>query len=191
VWEMSDLSKFGQFTNQEVEAFEEIANPKLAVSKTLVFEGNKPFNKLLFIKQGIIRTFRLIDGDDYTYFFFANNDFAVDYQSYLTDTISPLYFETLTDTEYFIFNKSDIYALYDKYPRFERLGRIMAESAYLSAADRLKQYQTDDLKTRYLKLISKNPTLFQTVPQHYIASYLGVKPQSLSRIRAEIAGKKY
>jgi hypothetical protein len=67
----------------------------------------------------------------------------------------------------------------------------MAEKAYLSAASRLKQHQTDDLKTRYLTLLSKNPKLVQSVPQHFIASYLGVKPQSLSRIKAEIAGKQY
>jgi hypothetical protein len=67
----------------------------------------------------------------------------------------------------------------------------MAEKAYLSAAERLKQHQTDSLKTRYLALISKNPQLFRDVSLRHIASYLGVKPQSLSRIRAEIAGKNY
>lgn len=185
------LNKYGNFTETEANAFSNIGNFKNLKAKELLFESGKVFDKLFFVKEGIIRAFRLIDGEDYTYFFFSNNDFAVDYQSFLTDTQSPLYFETLTSTSLIEFNKEDIYLLYDKYPKFERLGRIMAENAYLSAADRLKQHQTDDLKTRYQKLIAKNPILFQTVSQHYIASYLGVKPQSLSRIRAEIAGKKY
>jgi CRP/FNR family transcriptional regulator, anaerobic regulatory protein len=185
------LSKYSVFTEEEQAAFEKIGNRRTFRAKSLLFDGMQIFNKLYYIETGIIRSFRLIDGEDYTYFFFSASDFAVDYQSYLTDTISPLFFETLTETEVYIFQKTDIYALYEKYPKFEKIGRLMAEYAYLSAADRLKQYQTDDLKTRYLKLISKSPDLFQTVPQHYIASYLGVKPQSLSRIRAEISGKKY
>jgi CRP/FNR family transcriptional regulator, anaerobic regulatory protein len=185
------LSRYGVFTEEEELAFRAIAVEKQFKAKHILFDGMQVFNKLYYIKSGIIRSYRLIDGEDYTYFFFSDNDFAVDYQSYLTDTVSPLFFETLTETAVFVFNKKDIYKLYEQYPKFERIGRLMAEYAYLSAADRLKQHQTDDLKTRYLKLVSKSPDLFQAVPQHYIASYLGVKPQSLSRIRAEIAGKKY
>lgn len=185
------LATFGQFTDEEVSAFEVIGLSRSATAKTFLFQGDRPFNRLFFIQTGIIRAFRLIDGEDFTYFFFSTNDFAVDYQSYLTDTPSTLFFETLTATTYTEYNKKDIDELYDKYPKFLKIGKLMAEGAYLSAADRLKQHQTDDLKTRYLKLVSKNPSLFQSVPQHYIASYLGVKPQSLSRIRAEISGKKY
>lgn len=185
------LATFGQFNEEEVRAFEAIGLARSATAKTGIFHGDRPFRKLFFIQTGIIRAFRLIDGEDFTYFFFSTNDFAVDFQSYLTDTPSPLFFETLTATAYIEYDRKDIYELYDKYPKFLKIGKAMAEGAYLSAADRLKQHQTDDLKTRYLKLVSKNPDLFQNVPQHYIASYLGVKPQSLSRIRAEISGKKY
>ena len=185
------LERFGKFTKDEINAFERIGQFRSVSAKTMLFTGNQIFNKLFFIKSGIVRSFRLIDGEDYTYFFFSANEFAVDYQSFLTDTISPLIFETLTNAELYVFQKQDIYKIYDTHPKFEKIGRLMAEYAYLSAAERLKQHQTDDLKTRYLKLIAKNPALFQIVPQHYIASYLGVKPQSLSRIRAEISGKKY
>lgn len=185
------LFRYRHYTEEEIQYFESLGTLKKEKAKTLIFSGDKPFSKLLFIHSGIIRAFRLIDGEDYSYFFFTNNEFAVDFQSFLTDSPSLILFETLTDTTYTEFSKQDILKLYDTYPTFERLGRIMAEQAYLSAADRLKQHQTDDLKTRYLKLISRNSELFQTVPQHYIASYLGVKPQSLSRIRAEIAGKHY
>ncbi len=185
------LNNYGSFTDEERLAFEKIAQVRLFKAKTLVFDGNHVFDRLYYIQSGIIRSYRIVDGEDYTYYFFTGNEFAVDYQSYLTNMASPLFFEALTDTEVYLFPKSAIYQLYEKYPKFEKIGRLMAEQAYLSAADRLKQHQTDDLKTRYQKLIAKSPNLFQSVPQHYIASYLGVKPQSLSRVRAEISGKKY
>ncbi|MCU0432640.1 MAG: Crp/Fnr family transcriptional regulator [Bacteroidia bacterium] len=185
------LARFGTFSEDEISAFAEIGKLQHAAAKTLIFQGDRTFNRLYFVDKGLIRAFRLLDGEDYTYFFFSPSDFAVDYQSFLTGQISNLFFETLTETTFIEFSKQDIYSLYERFPRFEKLGRLMAENAYLSAAERLKQHQTDDLKTRYLKLISRNPELFQHVAQHYIASYLGVKPQSLSRVRAQISGKKY
>lgn len=185
------MKAFGQFAPEETKAFLKIGIPKKVPSKTILFEEGQAFDRLYFVQSGIVRAYRVIDGEDYTYFFFSDHDFAVDFQSFLTDTISSLFFETLTDTSLVVFSKRDIYQLYERFPRFEKLGRAMAENAYLSAAERLKQYQTDSLKVRYSKLISKNPSFVQAVPQHYIASYLGVKPQSLSRIRAEISGKKY
>ncbi len=185
------LAAFGNFTDEQAGAFEAIGVMHSAPAKTFLFQGDRPFNKLLFIQTGIVRAFRLIDGEDFTYFFFATNDFAVDFQSYLTGAPSALFFETLSATTYIEYQKKDIDRLYTEYPIFLTIGKQMAEGAYLSAADRLKQHQTDDLRTRYLKLVSKNPSLFQNVPQHYIASYLGVKAQSLSRIRAEIAKKNH
>jgi CRP-like cAMP-binding protein len=184
------LESFG-FSQEEILALNEVATRKLMPPKTIFFNGDRSFDKLYYISKGCIRCFRVINGEDYTYFFFFDQEFAVDYESFLTENDSSLSFETLEETEVIILDRSDIYRLYGEYPKFEKLGRLMAERAYLSAASRLKQHQTDDLKTRYLNLLNKNPRLIQAVPQHYIASYLGVKPQSLSRIKAEISGKQY
>lgn len=185
------LESIGGLTAMQIEQFVSFGRKRILEPNTLVFQGNRPFLKLLFIEDGLMRAYRIIDGDDYSYFFFSNNDFAIDFQSFLTETPSPLLLETLSKTRYLEFKKSDVYRLYDRNPKFQKLGRLMAERAYLSAAERLKQYQTDSLKSRYLSLIAKNPKLFQEVPLRFIASYLGVKPQSLSRIRAEISGKHY
>ncbi len=70
---------------------------------------------------------------------------------------------------------------FKQYHEFEKLGRVMAELAYLKMAERLVSFQTKSLKLRYEELISGNPQLFHQVPQKYIASYLGVTEQSLSR----------
>lgn len=142
------LAIVGQFTDEEISAFEAIGLFRSTAAKTLLFQGDRPFKKLFFVQSGIVRAYRLINGEDYTYFFFTMIDFAVDYQSYWTGAISSLLFETLTPTNYIEFDKTTIYSLYNQYPAFEKFGRLMAEGAYLSAADRLKQHQTDDLKTR-------------------------------------------
>ncbi|WP_194777643.1 Crp/Fnr family transcriptional regulator [Pararhodonellum marinum] len=185
------LLKIGNYSKEEIDALKNVAKKMALPKSTVFFRGESVFNRLYFLESGIVRSYRLIDGEDFTYFFFFQNEFVVDFESFLKDEKSPFFFETLEDSTVFCFEKKDIYMLYDLYPKFEKIGRIMAENAYLSAASRLKQYQTDSLKSRYLRLMEKNPSLLQKIPQHYVASYLGVKPQSLSRIKAEISGKKY
>ena len=128
----------------------------------------------------------MIDGNDYSFFFYTDNEFAIDYESFLLGISTPLFFETLTECNVTEYKKDTLETLFERIPRLEKLGRIIAEQAYLNVHDRLMQFQTDDLETRYLKLIKRNPYLFQSVQLYHIASYLGVKPQSLSRIRAKI-----
>lgn len=177
-------------TGGELEIFLSCCNESKISAKTIFFNEGELFNKLLFVQSGIVRSFRLIDGEDYSFFFYTNNEFVVDFESFLTESESQLFFETITDCNFTEIKKPALLSLYDKIPRLEKLGRILAEQAYLGIHERLKQFQTDGLETRYLKLISRNPGLFQTVSQYHIASYLGVKPQSLSRIRAKLSNKK-
>lgn len=160
-------------------------------ANSIISNAGYPFLRLLFLEEGLIRAYRIMDGKDMTFFFFTSGEFTVDYESFLRETESPLFFESLTDSTYIEFSKANILLLYNDYPEFERVGRIMAENAYLSATSRLKEFQADPLEKRYLRLLDRNAELFQQVPQYHIASYLGVSPQSLSRIRAKLQNKIY
>jgi CRP/FNR family transcriptional regulator, anaerobic regulatory protein len=88
------------------------------------------------------------------------------------------------------FSKEDIYKLYDRYPIFDRVGRVMAENAFLSLSSLNKMLTNEEPEERYLNLLKKRPELIEKIPQHYIASYLGIKPESLSRIRKRIFTSK-
>ncbi|WKN43378.1 Crp/Fnr family transcriptional regulator [Tunicatimonas pelagia] len=185
------LCNLASFTEEELDAILSEGHRKTATAKELVFQAGNTFNKIWFIESGMMRAFRIIDGKDYTFFFFTKQNFAVDYHSFLTKTPSPLFFEVIADIEYMEFSRDTIFSLYDIHPRFERVGRIMAEQAFVSATERFRQLQGESLEVRYQKLLAQDPELFQTIPQHHIASYLSVRPQSLSRIRAKLSGKKY
>ena len=72
-------------------------------------------------------------------------------------------------------------------PKFEKLGRQMAENAFLGVRQRNEMLENFSAEERYLKLIKERPKVIERIPQHYIASHLGIKPESLSRIRKKIA----
>ncbi len=92
------LQQIGNFSDEEVAAIESAGIPKRAPAKATLFTASAPFLKLWFITEGMMRTYRIIEGEDYTFFFFTKNDFAVDYESFLTEEQSPLFFEALVDT---------------------------------------------------------------------------------------------
>jgi CRP-like cAMP-binding protein len=155
-------------------------------SGEICFEPDEPFTRMYFITTGLVRCYRLTDGEDMTYAFYLKDDFCVDFYSYLTENDCAFYYQALTETQVYEFSKADMQWAMDHIPAIERLGRLMAEQAYMRVAERLRELQVDDLETRYNKLYKRAPELFQMIQQRYIATYLGVKPESFSRMKAKL-----
>lgn len=76
--------------------------------------------------------------------------------------------------------------MYKEVPQFERIGRILVEQAFIGLRKKTDNLMLLDAKERYLSLLKHRPKVIRRIPQHYIASYLGIKPQSLSRIRKNL-----
>ena len=184
------LSKYFEFSDTDYNTF--IAKGKLLEYKKgdYLLRANEVANKLFFIKKGFVRGFRLVDGKDTTHFFYRENWFATDYESYLEGSIGEIYLQALLDTTAHVFDKNSLYLFFEGHKNFEKIRYIIAEHAYLQMVRKFKNLQTNDLKERYKKTISENPELFNLVPQKYIASYLGVEPQSLSRLKKTIKWDK-
>lgn len=179
------LSKV-KLSEEIYELFENSGTKKKAKKGDLLFQPQKKVDKILFLETGILRGYTIVNGKDFTHHFFLKNWFATDFKSFLTKVKSSLFIETLTDVEYYEFHKKELLHLYKKHHQLESLGRIIAEKAFLLTVEKLTEIQTLDLKSRYKNLITKNKALFQKVPQKYIASYLGVSEQSLSRVKKNI-----
>lgn len=183
------LSRHVTLTDAEYEQLLAVATPRHYARHERVFTAGQVFDKLLFVQSGALRSYRLgSDGDDVSYYFFFEGEYAVDFQSYLSGEASTLHFEALEATDVLAFARHDMLRLFDAIPQVDRLGRLMAERAYLINAERIKQFQSDDLANRYQKLLTRNPELVARIPQHHVASYLGVRPQSLSRVKAQLRG---
>ncbi len=162
-----------------------IATEKEVKKKQVLFYPGKASKKILFIKKGLLRGYRIMEGKDHTHHFYFDDWFATDFVSFLTEKPSQIYIETMEDTVYYEFQKTDLLDLYNQSHELERLGRIIAEDAYLKTVEKLANMQLLSLNEKYELLVKRNPSLIQRVPQKYIASYLGVLEQSLSRIKKQ------
>lgn len=143
-----------------------------------------------FIQKGCIRYYNLVDGEEHTSQFLFEGAWYSDYESFLFERPTLQTIQALENTEVAVLSKSALQKLYVEAPIFERFGRLMAENAFLGLRRRTENYTQLSADERYLKLLKQRPKVIERVPQHYIASYLGIKPPSLSRIRKRVAGQK-
>lgn len=171
------------FSDESFSQLMNIATEKKIEKNQILFYSNKPAKKILFIREGLLRGYKIIDGKDYTHHFYLENWFATDFSSFLNESPSQIFIESIEKTNYYEFKRKDLLNLYHKSHQIEQLGRIIAEKAFLCTVEKLADLQLLDLNQKYNALMTRNPSLFQRVSQKHIASYFGVSEQSLSRIK--------
>ncbi len=173
-------------TNEEFDIFLGcLQSQKLKRREVLIAEGDI-CRYAYFIKKGCLRYFHNVDGEEITGQFFFENGWYTDYESFLLQKPSKQNIDALEPTELILLPKSELLKLYITIPKFEKFGRIMAENAFLGLRNRTELLTQQSAEERYLRLMKERPKVIERVPQHYIASYLGIKPPSLSRIRKRI-----
>jgi len=114
-----------------------------------------------------------------------SNLFVVDYESFVNRSESKLAIEALEDCELIYFNKDDLEMLYNRFKTSEHFGRLMSQEAYTILHNRMLNMQLKSAKERFEDFMRDTPYLLDKVPQYYIASYLGMTPQHLSRLKKE------
>jgi len=138
------------------------------------------------IEEGILRKFYLNDGKELTTEFFFTNDIAVSFGSYSLQKPSKEFIQALTDT---VVSQTDFTAFQNakiNYPKLIELNLLFTEYYIMWLENRLFEFHAFDATHRYLLLIKDQPHIVQNIPLTYIASYLGVSLETLSRIRSKI-----
>ena len=140
-----------------------------------------------FLQSGIIRAYvRATDGQEYTKQFFVGPCIVGAYASLLTKSPNNIIQEALTDCDLWVINYASIESLYQTNHHMERFGRKVAEKYYLQKEQLLVEMAIYDARKRYELLRKRYPNIESQIPQYHIASYLGVSPTQLSRIRMKM-----
>lgn len=151
----------------------------------LVREGDV-VTQCYFVLKGCLRQFRLLDGVEKTIEFYTEEQAAVFFTSQTDQTCADSYLACVEETVAIVGDMGEETQMYEQYPVLEQITRQMMERDFGRTQDRLAQFMASTPATRYLHLLKTRPDLLQRVPQHQLASYLGVTPESLSRIRKRI-----
>jgi CRP-like cAMP-binding protein len=152
-----------------------------------LLSSNTTCTWIAFVNSGALRTFYNRQGEEITFFFFFENTVASDYESFITRKPTGFCMEAIEDTELLMIPYADIQKLYSQLKEGQKLARFIAEHLYILQRQRTSSLLLLTPEERYLELLRSKSEILNRVNQYYIATYLGIKPQSLSRIRKRLA----
>lgn len=147
---------------------------------------NETCRTLAFVVSGALRTCYTLNGDEVTFYFFFEQSVATDYESFITQTPTNFAIEAIEDSDVLLLHYPDAQRLFSTLAEGQKLARYIAEGLFIAQRQRTFSLLLETPEERYLGLINGKSELLQRVNQYYIASYLGIKPQSLSRIRKRL-----
>jgi CRP-like cAMP-binding protein len=167
-----------------------LVSKKLRKKQYLLQEGDVA-KYSAFVEKGALRSYTIDDkGSEHIIQFAIEGWWISDIYSFLTGEPSTYNIEALEDCELLTLTKAAQEELVEKVPKFERYLRILIQGAYIALQRRMTGTLVHTAEEKYLSLTKAYPDIIQRVPQHMIASYLGVTPETLSRIRRQMATRK-
>lgn len=184
------IAQFVTFSDREKAILENAFVFKQVPRKFALVRQGQVANELYFINKGMLRLFYENEGDEITAFIFRENLFASSYDSFLRQTPSIQSLEALEEADLLVITQSKMNELYEELPKFNILTRKIAEQRFINAQQILSSFLLDSPEERYAKFVEQNGDLLLRVPHHIIASYLGMTPVSMSRIRNRLAQQK-
>lgn len=183
------ISKYISLTEDEKNALLSLDLFHSVKKGTILLQEGQKSKDSYFVLKGCIRVYYTIDGEEKTTAFYTELD-ALTPHCVINNTPSDYFISCVEESILLVSNTDMTEEMNNKFPKFEIMCRRLSEELLAKERIDFDEFKTSSPEQRYLNLIQKRPDLIQRVPQHQLASYLGIKPQSLSRLRARILDKK-
>ena len=178
------LAKVSAPPDDELEVFLGLLRSRSLEAGDYFVQAGEKSTELAFINSGLMRFFyQTEDGKESNKSFITENQFAAAYSAFLTDNPARFSIQALEPSHLLVVDLHSIVDLFTRHQCWEKLGRVMAEQVYIKKETREAEFLLDDAETRYRNFQENYPGLEGRLTQYHIASYLGITPVMLSRIR--------
>ncbi len=162
-------------------------SPKKLRKRQYILQQDDICKNLIFVEKGILRSYSVDSkGNEHILQFAPEGWWISDVYSFLTGEAAVYNIEAIEDSELLLISRSSLDELYERVPKFERYFRLLSQANMVATHRRLTASLSDSADEKYLRLLSAYPNIVARVPQHMIASYLGITPETLSRVRKRI-----
>jgi len=187
-----ELEKSIEIIDEEWKFISSKFKPKSSKKGEIIHYAGEIFSEIWYIKSGLARSYFIDNnGKDFTWQLYFNdgsmsklNLFMDDSVSYYEQSGSLLSFEILEDAEFEVISMMDMDAIFDMNIKWQQFGRMMIHNTwYASTYKRVISLMSENAEERYQRLLREYPTIFEKVKSYHIASYLGIAPQTLSKLR--------
>lgn len=185
----SFMSKFANFTEEETAFISEVMPVRMFPKGTILLREGQIATECYMNLKGLVRRYIIVDGEERTTEFYTEEQPVASLVSYNQKVPADHYFSCLEDTTLVVLSYDNEQLLNKKYPHLEKLCRVTTEVDFGNHLSKMARFMTSTPEERYQHLMQTNPDLLNRVPQYHLASYLGIKPESLSRIRKRMLQK--
>jgi CRP-like cAMP-binding protein len=180
------LQTFQILSDPEIDGFVALASPRSLRKGEFFMQEGKTCTEVAFIQSGLLRSFRTLEnGEESTYCLSFPNTFMTAYSAFITGEPGMENIQAIQPTELLIVRKSDVDVFAKKHINGLHLLKYIAEQQYLALEKRIFLYQQQPAKERYEEITAEYPEYAAQIPLQYLASYLGITPRHLSRLRKE------
>lgn len=177
-------------TPEEITMIEGVCRLKKLRKKQYLLQEGDIWHYNAFVSKGLVRNYCVDEkGQEHIFQFSPENWWAGDRQSYLNETPARFNIEALEDSEIILIPKGDYEALLEAIPAYNTFQRMLLERSFIVLQNRIFMGNSYTAEERYNDFLKAYPNIISRVPQHMIASYLGVSPETLSRIRNHVVKK--
>ena len=183
------FSKILPLSQEEIDGIVATLTIKKFPKRTILLREGEISMEAYFVLEGCVRQYFMIEGEEKTNNFFSEEQWVISVNSMANNQPSKHFLECCEDSILVVGNREKEEALYKQFPKLETISRRVMEKVFAEQQELSGSYFTDSPEERYLNLIQTRPQLLQRIPQYMIASYIGVKPESLSRIRKRLTQK--
>lgn len=168
------------------EAFIDKSEMKSYKKNDFIYQPGQVCRHISFISSGLLRSYYVQDDKEVTTAFIYEQNYFSDYGSFLMQSPTDMYTKVLEDSVVINVSYNNLQLLYKSYPLCQKVGRLIAENLFMLLFNRNASFQFDSAETRYQKFVQDNESILLRVPQYSVASYIGITPEALSRIRAKM-----
>ena len=181
------LLKFGHLNSQQIELVQRSTTPKQLNIGDYFSEAGKIADEVGFVQEGILRVcYYNKEGDETTRYFIDEDNFVVDLNSFNLKIPSSEYIQAITPTKLVVFKRTELDNLSNTIIDWDKIIGQITNKALMEKVNRISPMMAEDAKTRYLTFFERFPKLANRIPLNYLASYIGITKNSLSRIRKEL-----
>lgn len=182
------LAKYIQLSEEEKNAIINVALFKSFKKGSILLKEGQLSRDSYFVVKGCIRCYYIVDGEERTTAFYSESE-SLTPPSALNNKPSEYYISCLEDSVLSTGDAEPSEELFRQFPKLEKLCRILSEDLHSKNQIAFDNFKISNPEQRYLHLLETRPDLFQRIPQYHLASYLGITPQSLSRMRNRLVKK--
>ena len=187
---LENISRYIQLTPEETTYFTSLLKERKFRRKQYLLQEGDVSRYENFVTKGCLRTYQIDQkGQEYIVQFAVEDWWIGDMYSFLTQKPSKYNIDALEDSTVLSIEKSAMDELYTKVPKFEKFFRHLLQNAFIALQERIASNISETGEERYNQFRSKYASLEERIPQRMIASFLGLTPESLSRIRRQFTGK--